>query len=573
MNPHKKVLILTGDAFEGLQGDPVVEAFAEETQGLLQEVFKVENVKHLDSVMKYRKKEAPFSPFKIEDESQLDRAGALHILVQECFDAGYQPVSAPIEDFFKNNAFDVNDHWVPRLEEIGAIALSSTHILRLTTLMKLLKALKSLEKIVIVGGALVRLLDKTEHQKLPFDYCSASEAEGNLSAILKQIRMKDPEQLEMIPGLYWKENERLYESKTPIFLIDFDSWRCYPTPEFLKKRSGIHQYESVRGCPFRCEFCNYPYLAGNANFRTKSAESIFEEWSTLERLGTRHIELIDSLVTFPKKRIKKLCRLLIDSGLAKKLTWSCCARSPELTDPDFVKLLKAAGCRYVFIGIESGAQIILKNMNKGTTVKQNALAIKNCNEIGLYSSAGILVGFPGETSETIKMTTDFLKQQSCPSVHVFTWVPDFNPTSLVPIMQPDRLKKFSITGGGPDVIKYEVSVWGKQLSFGLRTEWQHETMNQEEALHHACSISDHIFSNEIDVQDFSFSPYRCLLQHPTKLSAIMDYSEHVNFEAGWKHIYKMYLNKTPASTIREYIPNWLESSGFSWEETPEMAIN
>ena len=37
-------------------------------------------------------------------------------------------------------------------------------------------------------------------------------------------------------------------------------------------------YESVRGCPYRCNFCNYPYLFSDNRFRYKSAGRMVDEW-------------------------------------------------------------------------------------------------------------------------------------------------------------------------------------------------------------------------------------------------------------------------------------------------------
>jgi radical SAM superfamily enzyme YgiQ (UPF0313 family) len=37
-------------------------------------------------------------------------------------------------------------------------------------------------------------------------------------------------------------------------------------------------YESVRGCPYRLNFCNYPYLFSDNRFRYKSARRMVEDW-------------------------------------------------------------------------------------------------------------------------------------------------------------------------------------------------------------------------------------------------------------------------------------------------------
>src|SRR5882724_10057124 len=57
-----------------------------------------------------------------------------------------------------------------------------------------------------------------------------------------------------------------------------------PTPDWALsevdrgKRYRMIYYESVRGCPYRCNFCNYPYLFSDNRFRYKSARRMVEEW-------------------------------------------------------------------------------------------------------------------------------------------------------------------------------------------------------------------------------------------------------------------------------------------------------
>ena len=232
----------------------------------------------------------------------------------------------------------------------------------------------------------------------------------------------------------------------------------------------------------------------------------------------------------------------------------------ELADPTFVESLVDSGCRYIFLGVESGAQVILDNMKKLTTVEQNECAIRACNEVGIYTSSGILVGFPGETEATVAETIELLHRHASPSVHVFVWIPDFDEDSSIPIMQPDRRERFSIASAA-GTATYPVTLWGEQIPFELRTRWSHATMTQEQALEQATSISEAIRVGDIKAEDFSFAPQRSLIRHPSELAARMSFAAQRKFALWLQSLYKKFLEGQPTHRLHTEVPNWLAGCG------------
>ena len=72
--------------------------------------------------------------------------------------------------------------------------------------------------------------------------------------------------------------------------------------------------------------------------------------------------------------------------------------------------MKQAGCVLINYGIESIDNQALKNMNKNLTVEQIAEAMETVSKVH-FDKIGIflIIGLPGETTETIDQTVDFLK--------------------------------------------------------------------------------------------------------------------------------------------------------------------
>jgi len=120
------------------------------------------------------------------------------------------------------------------------------------------------------------------------------------------------------------------------------------------------------------------------------------------------ITCLDSLFTVPRQRLAEFCRLLMERRLRVK--WTCYARADDLADEATAVLMKSAGLNQAQIGLESGDQGQLDRMEKACTVESNARAIDNCRKHGITGVVSLIVGFPGETAETLERTLEFLRR-------------------------------------------------------------------------------------------------------------------------------------------------------------------
>ena len=65
----------------------------------------------------------------------------------------------------------------------------------------------------------------------------------------------------------------------------------------------------------------------------------------------------------------------------------------SLHTPEILKLMYEAGCTHLVYGLESFDRTILKNLGKGTTVKNNIDSVGECLKSGIIPIPNIIIGF------------------------------------------------------------------------------------------------------------------------------------------------------------------------------------
>jgi radical SAM superfamily enzyme YgiQ (UPF0313 family) len=185
---------------------------------------------------------------------------------------------------------------------------------------------------------------------------------------------------------------------------------------------GAAQYPMVmiitgRGCIGRCKFCVYPQTIHGRAYRPRSPESVVDELEYIKKElpFVREVGIEDDTFTIDKQRVRMISELIIERGL--KVRWYANTRA-DLDYETMVKM-KAAGCRLVTCGFESGSQQILNNIAKGIAIIQIREFVKDSKKAGLMVHAAYMVGNIGETRETMEQTLAFAKEMDTDMVQFF----------------------------------------------------------------------------------------------------------------------------------------------------------
>jgi anaerobic magnesium-protoporphyrin IX monomethyl ester cyclase len=151
------------------------------------------------------------------------------------------------------------------------------------------------------------------------------------------------------------------------------------------------------GCPYGCEFCSKPVFGDEV--RRRPLDAVMAEVDDIVRLGYDSLWIADDTFTLHRDYLEEFCRRVAPLGL----TWSCLSRANGI-DLVTAGMMRAAGCRRVYLGLESGSQATLDLMQKQTTVAQGVQAVRVYAEAGIEVAAFFIVGYPGETVADIEAT-------------------------------------------------------------------------------------------------------------------------------------------------------------------------
>jgi radical SAM superfamily enzyme YgiQ (UPF0313 family) len=158
-----------------------------------------------------------------------------------------------------------------------------------------------------------------------------------------------------------------------------------------------------RGCPFHCEFCDVTELFGRKS-RTKSPEQVLKEIQTLYDLGYRgHIDFVDDNFIGNKRHVRETLVAIRHWSEARKhpFFFSTEASINLADDDDLLQLMKDVDFRYVFIGIETPDDELLKLANKTVNVRKPVgPAVRKISSYGMIVNAGFIVGFDNESRHT-----------------------------------------------------------------------------------------------------------------------------------------------------------------------------
>jgi hypothetical protein len=223
----------------------------------------------------------------------------------------------------------------------------------------------------------------------------------------------------------------------------------YLPPERLKRYSPpIGSFDAGRGCPFQCSFCTIINVQGRKS-RHRTADDV-------ERLLRAHLakdvtrffitdddfarnrnweEILDRIIELRERENPHLSFLIQVDALAWRI-------------PNFIEKCRRAGCKRVFIGLETvNAGNLVHAKKRQNRVGEYREMLQAWRAAGIMTFCGYILGFPEDSRESIERDIEVLKQDlpvDCVEFFVLTPLPGSEDhqklTRLGAALEPDMNK-------------------------------------------------------------------------------------------------------------------------------------
>jgi len=329
-------------------------------------------------------------------------------------------IDLTLEDVNYNNLVRRIRNFNPDIIGISALSYEYSQVKKLSSFLKKAGGCK-----IVLGGHLASHNYDIVLRRTNIDICVIGE--GELTAIDLVNNIDD---IRNVNGIAYKGRSGVIILNPPrelikdIDTIPFPAYELfdmekysrmsmndiYLPKKFLPKEKQYRRasMEIGRGCPFNCDFCSKMFK----RIRRRSIGSVFSEMKYLkDNYGINVFGFQDELLFINKDYISDFCKKIEPL----KISWYGNARIDTIKK-EMIDIAIKNRCLLISYGVESGSSKILKNMNKKTNPSQIKDVLKMTMRKGMPINMGLILGYPGETEETVDDTVNLLKDVGYPGL-------------------------------------------------------------------------------------------------------------------------------------------------------------
>ena len=260
-------------------------------------------------------------------------------------------------------------------------------------------------KPVLLGGCLSSVSWKTVLARTEVDLCLLGECETALPAFVRLLEAEAPPN--GLP-IAFKAGGRIHG---PAVGFITPGSADIPTPDMgVWAHAGevrfpeVACYSTQRGCRESCSFCANPW---KGMWRPLPALKIRDDLRELKARGTREVWFNDPTFNTEESHCWQVVQIMREL----ELTWTCSIRAVPASTEMF-RAMRDAGCRSLFLGIESADDAVLAVNHKAIRLADTVRCLAAATDAGIPIVGFLLLGLPGETTESLARTIEFTRTHS-----------------------------------------------------------------------------------------------------------------------------------------------------------------
>jgi radical SAM superfamily enzyme YgiQ (UPF0313 family) len=278
--------------------------------------------------------------------------------------------------------------------------------------------------VIVVGGYDPSLApDAWVHPSLGVDVIVRGEGDVTVRELIRALESGQP--LSGIDGLWYRDGDSFRRNR-PRHVAKLAGDEIRPPNRATRVLDGytmlgrtVDVVETSRGCTFDCSFCSIIEMRGR-NFHRFSIARVIDDIRDARTRGARTIFMVDDNITLDVPRFEELCRAIIAAGL-DDIDYICQAMTAAIAShgDQLAGLMRRAGFRYVFLGIENILEDDLKFLNaraknsrhhSGRRTNTAVEAVEALHRHGMLVVGGLIVGNPGDRPESIAANLEFARR-------------------------------------------------------------------------------------------------------------------------------------------------------------------
>ncbi len=342
-----------------------------------------------------------------------------------------------------------------RLRESSAEYVASTALTAtINDAVKTLELAKSIntDTVTILGGVHPSFMyQEVLSDSDAVDYIVIGEGEITLRHLLEVLeRGGDPAE---VAGIAFRRGTRIITTGKRALMESIDDlpaawdlldWRDYYSLVIPDSRLGA--ISTSRGCLHDCTFCSQQ-IFWDKSWRARTPQKVADELEYLYR--THHVTVFMITDEHPTRN-KERWETLLDAIIAKDIPIHLLMETRPadiIRDKEIMWKYRKAGIIYISTGVETADQPTLDAMKKDQALEDVGQVFHILREHEIVSEASFMVGFPGETAESIRKTMQLAQHFNPDIANFFTFTPwpyVDGYTGLKPLIRAHNYAKYNM---------------------------------------------------------------------------------------------------------------------------------